>query len=613
MTYTNTLPSTPRFALVGPDGSDAMIGELDAVRTAYRQGFVLSWHDRAAGTLGEGRSFVFVLNPSRYTLTEPFQATLTPHEGNGVIAEEHGVITRDVILEGHFGLEKKRAQSWRGAQGNGEALSGTQHFNELRRFLRSYSEAKKDPAAAANIELVLHVLRDDDHFVVVPKALETPRDSGTSRVHYPYRLTLTAVRVASEADRFGAADSFAGLDAFTKALDTINEAFNSARAAVAEVTATLSEIKRKVGNITAVVDNAVQLVNAVAGFVNGTADLIDMPLQLAANITESVGTAADTLETSVANLAFGPFHEGARNLRRMEAAFDRICMFGDRFESGAKGVEDLFAGERSATNADLEAASNRGSTTAGDDDTGGTTIGSALRATSGSGRYAGLAIPRGTALAEVTVRASDSIESIAAAANTTPEAIIVINDLRAPYFAPGGGPGLLAPGSIVLAPTYQPNTANQPRGVVGFLTPQEALYGIDIAIDRDRLEVDGVFDIRVDETQGGADFELARGIDNVVQGTEITVGTEYGTTLFLPYFGLRAAPGSRGTTQHVLLASIALREAVLRDTRVAGVRSSRVVFDSATGSLEQEISVDLKGYGGGATFILPVGQVSQGS
>lgn len=587
-----------------PDGSDVEINEL---RDSFRQGFVFEIQNIETGQNIPGGVFVTVLNPVRYNLSEPFQATLTPTENNSVDAEENGVIIREIVLEGTFGIKEKRARGFTGGQGNGEAISGNQHFNLFRNFFRKYSEIKKDPNEGAKHRMIFHALRDDDHFVVVPKTFETPRDASRTRTHYEYRVTLSAIDTAiTPINLLGPEEREFN---FTNALRDINEAFNDARAGVAEVTANISAIKRRVGNIQATLTNAAQVINAVGAFLSGTAQLINFPLQSVATVTESLGNAADRLIEGVSDATFGVLAENARSIRRIEAAIDVIAMYDEKFQDIVTNTENVFKGENRATRQDISAGSS--SSAPGTAGSGGTTIGSRVRSVSGSsGRLAGLTVPRRGGLREVVVRRTDSLESIATANRTTAAAIILLNDLRSPYLTEFGGPGILKPGDRVLVPVEGTDQASTGRGITDFLDSEEALYGIDIALDDTVLNNTGLFDIAVTETQDSMDFAIRKGVPNVVQGTEITLNTERGTTQFLPDIGIRRNIGTKGTTQHVLLASIILREGLLSDTRINGIQSSRAVFDSVTGSLELEITPIVSGQQPGTTFVVPFGKAS---
>ncbi|HET6416669.1 MAG TPA: hypothetical protein VFG22_10280, partial [Polyangiales bacterium] len=340
-----------RFVLNGPDGGAANISEL---RTGFKQGFIFEVLDLESGRTIPDGVHVMVLNPQRYSLTEPFQVTLTPTENDTVVAEENGIIVREITLEGTFGITEKRARGFQGAQGGGNPLSGADHFEALRNLFRRYSARKKDPLTAAKTQMIFHALRDGDHFIVVPREFTTPRDAGKTRTHHEYRITLAAIAPAIQS---GLVASRSGTDFFddvTNVLRDINEGFNDMRAGIAEVTASLGQIKRKVGNINAILNGAIQLANAVGGFLAGATALINYPLQLAANVVEAVDGIADSLLLSVEGAAFGVFDENARSLRRISAAADKIIVFGDKFEATTRRIEDLYSGERRLTANDID-------------------------------------------------------------------------------------------------------------------------------------------------------------------------------------------------------------------------------------------------------------------
>jgi hypothetical protein len=593
----------PPFQLRGPDGSGATISELTA---AFRQGFVLEMVDTRTGEAPDGLPpvFVFVLNPVQYSLSEPFQAQITPGEDNNVVSEENGIIVREVTLSGTFGMSNKTATGFRGAQGFGRAQSGTKHFNDLRNFFRAYSAAKKDPARSATLRMLFHALRDDDHFVVIPKMFETPRDSAKTRTHHEYRITMSATNevLASALQQDTSTDRASGID---NALGTVVGAFNDARAAIAEVTANLATYKRKVANISTVIIQASQMINAVGGFVSGATSAIAYPGQLATQVADAIDVAEDDMIGFGAAVPAMGDTEGARTLRRLSAAIDQIAQNGQLFAQQASTVADRFSGERSVTQSDVSQSG-----TSGTPGPGGATIGSRVRnVAGGTNAIAGLDIPTGGGFSSVTVQRTDTIESIAIRAGVSVEAVIILNSLVAPYIVPGGGPGYAKVGDTLIVPAT--GTGALGAGPQDYLTADEAIFGVDLAIDQRLYAASGTFDLVENSTLD--DLALVGGIQNVVQGTEITVGIERGTEMVpeLADIGIRRNVGVKGTIQHVLLASLTLREALMADPRVTGIASSSVVLDGDV--LQQEITPIVGGSRAGAPFVLPFGSASSGA
>jgi len=99
-------------------------------------------------------------------------------------------------------------------------------------------------------------------------------------------------------------------------------------------------------------------------------------------------------------------------------------------------------------------------------------------------------------------------------------------------------------------------------------------------------------------------------VQNVVQGSRITIETERGSTTFLPFVGILRNVGVKGTLQHMLLAALRLREAVLADPRIERIDSSRIVLDADV--LTQEITPIVRGRTDAPTIAIPFGRASGG-
>jgi len=576
--------SSPQRIQVGSSGNAT--APLSDIRRGFRSAYVFELQDlREAQPL---MVHVLALNPRRYTLSEPFQQTLTPTMGDTVVAEENGLIVRELTLEGTAGLRKKRGAAFSGDQGE---MTGSEHFLHLRNLFRSYSRLKKQPRNSAHIRMIFHSLRDDDHFVIVPRTFTTPRDARTSRLHYEYSITAAII---AEADNNLVALEIAQ-DSFTEGLAAISAFFNDGRAAFAEITSQLSKVQRKVANIQAVMIQVGGFLNSVGNTFRAVGNLINFPLQLATSIVTAVDTAADLLGEDLGDeLA----QQLSRSLRRLSQAMDGIAASPARF--GPNPVDDLsvrYAGELALTQVDLS------------ERLAGATIGSQTRNTSGSGSGAGLELPGFSSIRRETLDRTDSIDGLAARFSTLAELIILLNDLRFPYIAAGGGPGILAPGDIILIPVADDlGTAGVPPQAE-YLTADEALYGIDFALDPVELQANRL-ELRVDETRDFLDAQFARGLNNVIQGTEITVRTERGATIYVPEVGIKRSVGIKGTVEHLLLAALYLREGILADPRVEGIRDTTVVLDGDV--LSQEITPQLVSERSGVTLVLPFGKASGG-
>jgi hypothetical protein len=588
-------PNAPGLNSPSPDRVNITLpGQGEAPLSDIRRGFTSAYVFELQDLRETDPAFmihVLALNPTRYTLSEPFQVTLTPTEDNTVVAEENGQIVRELTIEGTTGLSDKRGAAFDGDQG---PLSGTEHFLHLRNMFRRYSRIKQRPRDAAHVRMVFHSLRDDDHFVVVPRSFETPRDARTTRVHYEYRITLAIIADADNTLRpLDLSDDF---DFFADELAAVAGAFNDARGAFAEITAELSLIKRKVGNIQSVMLQAAGMINAVGNAFRAAGDLILYPFQLANSVRETIDRAQDNLVNSLRDSTVGTEARISREIRRMSEALDGVAANPQLFgPSPLDDVQETYQGLRSATGEDVA----RREAGAG--------ISTRTVNSIGTGREAGLELGTYEGVARISVTRVDTITSLAARFGSSAELIILINNLRFPYIAEGGGPGILKPGDVILIPVgeAQGDRGLQPEGE--HLTADEAMYGVDMALDPVLLQ-DNRLEIR--PHGNGLDADLSRGLNNVIQGTEITLRTERGSTVFVPEVGIRRSVGVKGTIQHLIMTALHLREGILADPRIEGIQDSTVVLEGDV--LTQEISPRLIGQSD-VKIVLPLGRASGAS
>lgn len=569
---------------------------VEAAAIGARQGYVLELLE-TGGTTRVLQTFVFPIPPQQYTLTEPFASTLTPTEGNTVVAEEFGVLIGEMSIEGTFGLSSKSVSGWEGAV-NAGGMSGNEHFAKLRALIREYARRKQDPEKGPRTVLVWHSVREDDHYVIVPKQFETPRSAQSTRMHYTYKLTASVIARADDVRAPTVQDSI-GIDDVGAA---ISEALADAQGAFSDVNANLADIRRAgPGNVQALMTQVAGLITSVSNSITSLSTTIEYPLKLAVTIAEQLASAADDLVFSLADATVGTVAQGARDLRRMEAAINRITMFPERFVSAADlAFRDIYVGERALTRRDVE------------DQTAGARPGSLTRVSYGSEGRAGLDLGAYTGAFGVPVERTTTLAGLAARYSVPPEIIVVINDLRAPYFAEGGGPGVLGPGDTVLIPTTggEGSVALAPVAA-DYLSPDEILYGRDLALDDALFKRHGIFDIRVDVAHGAEDAEIIGGVPCVVQGTRISVETERGSTVYIPDLGIFRTVGKKGTRNNVILAGLYLRQALLGDPRIAEIEQSLV--ERRGDVLSQDVTVRLVGARSAVTFVRPFGRASGGS
>lgn len=576
------------------------------------------------------KAFALVVNPTRYEISEPFQAELTPAEDGTVIAEETGIVIREIVLEGTFGLKSRRSNnpfsnkkskdsSFGLAQldplrkSANDEKSGTTWFKELRDMFRAYSSMKKDAGMSPFIQLVFHSLKDDDHFLVVPREFISPRDSRTNRMHRIFRIRLTAI----DGPKFSAKKPKDKKKGFFDKVNDLSKALNDARAAFADATADLAKIRRKIGNINALMIQAASVITAMGNFVRGLrSTFVVTPIHTVTQVAAAFERAADDLEaiSSPDPDVFPEDRDFVIAMRSLSQAFDQMAQYPEVFESSssltvARGsgagtssrgsIKGSFSGDLRLTQSDI------------DDQTAGASVGTRTRVTQGSARDGGLDLGNFRGIIEWIVKRTDSMQSIANETGAQQEAIIILNDLRYPYLSEGGGPGIAKPGDKILIPTSEgraeEGAPSAPSPSASYYTAEDVIYGADLAIDQERLDRDDVMEILVDRAHGYEDAQLVRGVPNAVQGITIIINTELGATSIVPDVGVRRPIGSKGTMEHTLMSAIRLREGILSDDRIEGIESISTVLDGDT--LTQEI-VPILITGRPVTLAVPFGRAS---
>jgi hypothetical protein len=568
---------------------DILLGNIGA----FKRGFVFEVIDSKTGEALMTKSLV--LNPQRYTLTEPFAVTLTPTEDNTVVAEENGIIIREIVIEGTTGLEK-RAEEALGRGGSiGTEASGVDHFYQLRDVFREYAILKQDPERAPFIQMLFHNVKEDDHFVVVPRSFETPRDAKSNRFHFNYRISLAAIQSLPPPP-----PPAEGL--FGDILDVIKdvtEFVNDVRANIVEAIDLIEIYRERINNPESFFDEMAIALNSAHDLV----DSVSVTVRVGREFFEALGDLVDDIQDDMGNDIDGdPTEDQFRECRRVGAMGSGMAGIQQHSQIFAPPLaadaSKEFAGDLNFTKNDLE------------NNLAGASKGTKTRLAKGKGGQQGLNLGSFSGSKRAEVGATDTIDSFANKQGVPREAIIALNNLRFPYITRGGGPGTLKPGDSILVPTRSSGSGNNAGASISdrYLTTDDIIYGVDLALDAELAQV-GIFDILVDEVHGSLDAQLVRGKDNAVQGIQILIGTERGSTTFIPDLGIKRTPGVKGTVPNMLLASLYLREAILSDPRIRGIDSSRIVLEGDV--LTQEITPQLIDARDGVTVVVPFGKAAQ--
>lgn len=604
----------------------------------------------AAGGFTTGtRTFLFplVINPTSYTLSEPFTVETTPTLGGGLYVEENGIIQRSLRIQGTTGFKprpliassgsalgvtdvrKSYARSLPAAVI--EKISGQRHFQYLQdAVFRTYGDLKRDPATAGETFLRFHIPREGEHWLVVPMEFTLERSRGRNNL-YDYSIELLVVDKA-DASRLVVSEDKTVLDGLRDAASAISTGLKVARGAVQDLTLLTGQLEGLVQNFNVIITNANSIIDAADAYVEGVTDLILSPLTLVTNTTAMIDNAlrvaanAEAAADEVAKpyikltvqtlVRFYTLQKGLERIGSQSAAFETDAQKQVRGARNSSNVSGLSDAEEEA------AESATPPSTMSDLDTGtGYTAGQVESAEGELLPYD--ARPQYTGARQYSVAQGDTLASLAAAflgdARLWQE-IALVNGLRPPFVNEQASASLdpsdetalnnvLGVGRKILIPNFsQPITAEVDLPVLG--VPQTApadehLFGVDTKLERDNH---GFYDVAIDTEGGSTDVAPAEGLDNLAQGLTVRVHTERGTDQLYKQLGLQRIVGTSLTPVDVEMARFRLSESIAADARVANVR--KVTFEPPeTGSPDRVIAdaeVEPRGMADATNVILPV-------
>lgn len=180
------------------------------------------------------------------------------------------------------------------------------------------------------------------------------------------------------------------------------------------------------------------------------------------------------------------------------------------------------------------------------------------------------------AAVEVEINGFDTIRSLALQ-HLGDEAqwkkLAIMNNLKPPYIAEGGGDGILAPGDTILVP--RTTVADEETSAVARTTNADAsssaLRPILRSYGRDLLGELG--DLAV---ASNGDLDMVEGVENVIQAVKIKFGTEQGELPTHPTFGAKYPVGTKVTLVTIQEFAINSRRTFKQDPRVEDVRSMNI-------------------------------------
>jgi len=585
--------------------------------------------------------FPLIIPPKSYSISEPFTVEVTPTQGGGLYVEENGIVQRTIRLQGSTGFKPRPLPLRLGAAKSAnldpsqksfsrdlpetvlDKISGQRHFQYLQdSIFRTYGDLKRDPATAKDTQLIFHVPKDRESWVVVPQSFDLSRDSG-SPFTYNYTIDLLVVDKADQLHMSYSEDKNV-FDTIKDVLYTMKKGVNLVSGAIQDLTALVGEIKTVVSTAVDIIDAAGDIMDSVTDFVNGVSDLVESPLALVESTIEACESAQAALG------AFNDLAETAKQMPSMIAekfatmqdGLELFLLYPDVFSlsltqiiANQLGLEDPLASlsttEQAATSSPttLGGVRNLGtSMTAGDVESAkGLSMLQQVFDEYKNGR-------------EITVMEGDTLSGLAAKYLGDARKwkyIAVVNGLKPPYVneqanAPlsGGISGqaenpfshAVGVGKKIIIPTNQASPKDSRIFPIAGAKPSDSTeiqyLGVDLALESN-TNADGksfeLYDIPITVDDGGQDFQVKKGLENLKQMVLIRIMTEQGTDSLYKRLGLQRVVALSFTPVDFAMTRFRVVDTLSKDARISSVKLNK--FEQDMDQLQVDLDVNIRGLG----------------
>lgn len=503
-----------------------------------------------------------LLGPTEFSISRQFTQSIRLSQDGGVHVYERGVATAKISLRIDPGI-RPRAFS-----GEPAKLSGHKRFLQIRdKIFTAYSELKKSRETNKQTQLILHIPKDNESWVVVPETFDLHR-SAQDPAGYPYTVNMTGVE-ALKTVWVNPGSGSSWLQSMQDIRRTLREAVVLARATVNDLTQYLNAANTEIASWVRLIDEVTSVVDAVDNFLLGVTTLVTIPYTAAQALVRLVESSL-SVWTTAGNL--GPAIR--RGWADLGDQLHAILACPDAFYSSVNERAMRFAGQQAASGfSAAELADPIGSpngTGARPSDVDRATVQQSAAATD---------IYRDWTT--VIVTEADTPEGLQLAFGVDWRLIAAANGLKAPYFSTVDLPGTVSPGGRLLVPS---TALGARRGAISGADPaqgaprEEDRYGRDLLFD----DVSGLV---VDDLHGGTDFLLIGGADNVVQAIGTRMGTDLGANVVFPDFGYPDSVGAPGSLENRLIAQISAAATLQQDPRIASAEVAQQAAGGDTVSL----------------------------
>ena len=489
-----------------------------------------------------GITVPLLLGPSQYSRVRRFSQQVTISQDGGVHVFEAGAILSDITMTIETGAQAANLEHIKD-EGR-TSLTGYQRYKLVETLiLDKYSEYKQNPRYQ-NVKMILHVLKDQESYVVVPTTWTRSRQAGQPLASHPYTIAFIDVGDATW-------EVNSALVVNESLLDQLRGGVGALRAVVQGATAALGAVNRALQSTLIIEQGFANILNDIDVFLNAVSDcvtgittVIRFPYTAVLNFADQIDRwRLDLGDRLLQAVAGTPLESGLVDM------LDSLGLLQDGIERIACSPTQF-----STTPANKPFATY---------------------VPSGVTQPTWLDAGEPTGWAEVLVTAADTPAGLAARYGVEWGAIAAANQLQAPYISEAFLPGTVGPGDRIIVPT--PNAgapiATAYRGSPSGSSQQETLFGVDVR--RDAVEGLALAD-------GGLDTDLVAGRDNAIQAVHTLVETPFGTDGEYPGLGSRLQPGDGLSLEGRLLGRYYAEAAVRRDPRVKTVAAQVTISGDTT-------------------------------
>ena len=622
--------------------------------------FELKVPDKLAGPFPTKYLFPLRIMPESYTLDEPFTLEATSTQGGGLYVEENGINQRVIRLSGTTGFKPRPAPGTGpmvlALSTNPEKksftralppcvlapISGQRQFQYLQdAVFRTYADLKRDPTTAEDTKLMLHIPKDDEHWLIAPRNFQLERTKG-ERVLYRYNIELLVVDKAEIVDADWSEDK-SWLDQLKDAIAEVKNAIALVQSAVNTVTAMVAEIKNFIQSVVSIIDAISSVISAVSDFIDGITELVKIPFAVVdslCGVIDSISgviASSDALYDAVNDVAKFDIHGKIQDTwDTMARGFHKLGVHPEIFEpdnditiTGANTKTDpitdlgptAIAAANAVTIPTTIAQFNALGSQMTPSDVSVAQADSSYAAASQIGQY--------KSANQVSLGADDTLASLAATYLRDArlwQDIAIVNGLQPPFLNSQASlslrktdetalPGVLGIGDKILIPSLSKGQLELPNlATLGVLPTESAevhFLGRDIKLEM----VSGItnpgnplYDIPIDTIHGNNDCQVVAGIDNLKQGLTTRLLTERGTDILYKRLGMDRVIGTRQVESDTDLMKFRATQALLQDTRIANVRKISLVKDSSItpDAAVMDATVEVRGFNESSNVRIPM-------